>query len=162
VSDWRMGGFAQGMAFLVGILLMKLPEEQTFCMLSSIMNGDLYAMRGMYDATVGRMPFFFYVTDQLLQEYVPEVWEHFKREGVEPSMFATQWFMTIYAQKFPFSVSRAHIVHQHTRRWLHVLQLSWLDLCATPQLQLVLRIWDTFLAEGVKIVFRVAVALVHR
>ena len=103
----------QGMAFLVGIMLMKLPEEETFCMLSALMNDELYSMRGMYDATVGRMPFFFYVTDQLLREYVPEVWEHFKREGVEPSMFATQWFMTIYAQKFPFSVGCLDVQFRH-------------------------------------------------
>ena len=44
-------------------------------------------------------------------------------------MFATQWFMTLFSQKFPFSV--------------------------------VLRIWDIFLAEGLKIIFRVAVALVQ-
>lgn len=82
-------------------------------MLSALMNDELYSMRGMYDATVGRMPFFFYVTDQLLREYVPEVWEHFKREGVEPSMFATQWFMTIYAQKFPFSVGCLDVQFRH-------------------------------------------------
>ena len=39
-------------------------------------------------------------------------------------MFATQWFMTLFSQKFPFSV--------------------------------VLRIWDIFLAEGLKIIFRVS------
>lgn len=44
-------------------------------------------------------------------------------------MFATQWFMTLFSQKFPFSI--------------------------------VLRIWDIFLAEGLKILFRVAVALVQ-
>eukprot|EP01043_Picozoa_sp_COSAG02_P024370 COSAG02_NODE_1329_length_13218_cov_16.986432_6_plen_583_part_00 len=44
-------------------------------------------------------------------------------------MFATQWFMTLFSQKFPFSM--------------------------------ILRIWDIFLAEGLKIIFRVAVALVQ-
>ena len=122
-------GYCQGMAFVVGILLMKLPEAETFTALSTIMSDPLYDMRGIYDPQCKKMPFFFYVVNQLLHEYVPEVWEHFQAEGIEPSMFATQWFMTLYGQKFPFSV--------------------------------VLRIWDIFLAEGLKIVFRVAVALVQ-
>jgi hypothetical protein len=48
------------MAFVVGILLMKLPEEQAFATLSAIMVEPLYDMRGVYDASVGKMPFFFF------------------------------------------------------------------------------------------------------
>jgi len=66
------------MAFLVGILLMKLPEDQAFATLSTIMVDPLYDMRGVYDKSVGKMPFFFFVVDQLINEYVPEVWQQFQ------------------------------------------------------------------------------------
>ena len=63
---------------MVGILLMKLPEDQAFATLSTIMVEPLYDMHGVYDKSVGKMPFFFYVVDQLINEYVPEVWEQFQ------------------------------------------------------------------------------------
>ena len=66
------------MAFVVGILLMKLPEDQAFATLSTIMDEPFYDMHGVYDKSVGKMPFFFFVVDQLICEYVPEVWEQFK------------------------------------------------------------------------------------
>merc|ERR1712194_531417 len=52
---------------------------------------------------------------------------HFAQQGVEPTMYASQWFMTVCIYNFPFST--------------------------------VVRVWDIFLAEGVKIIFCIALAL---
>lgn len=69
---------------------MKLPEDQAFATLSAIMVEPLYDMRGIYDKSVGKMPFFFFVVDQLIIEYVPEVWEQFQvRAALEGGVM--QW-----------------------------------------------------------------------
>merc|ERR1740129_2718221 len=59
--------------------------------------------------------------------HLPLLHNHFVQNGVEPTMYATQWFMTVCIYNFPFST--------------------------------VVRVWDIFLAEGVKIIFRIALAL---
>ena len=84
------------MAFIVGILLMKLPEDHAFATLSTIMVEPLYDMRGVYDKSVGKMPFFFFVVDQLIIEYVPEVWEQFQvRTALMDSVM--QWSTCVHA-----------------------------------------------------------------
>ncbi|CAK4115816.1 unnamed protein product [Aphanomyces euteiches] len=67
------------------------------------------------------------IFDQCLKIYVPKLAEHLDAEGLHPTMYATQWFVTIFAYSFPFDF--------------------------------VTRVWDIFLHEGWKIVFRVTVAL---
>ncbi|XP_050103248.1 uncharacterized protein LOC126583000 isoform X1 [Malus sylvestris] len=65
--------------------------------------------------------------DQLVKEHLPKLGEHFSQEMINPSMYASQWFITVFSYSFPF--------------------------------HLALRIWDVFLYEGVRIVFKVGLAL---
>jgi hypothetical protein len=68
-----------------------------------------------------------YVFSQLGALLVPTVWHHLESQGVHHSMYATSWFMTLFASSFPF--------------------------------ELVTRIFDIFLLEGQKIIYRVSLAL---
>jgi hypothetical protein len=63
----------------------------------------------------------------LVKELIPKLGEHFTQEMINPSMYASQWFITVFSYSFPFPLA--------------------------------LRIWDVFLSEGVKIVFKVGLAL---
>ncbi|CAI5484525.1 unnamed protein product [Closterium sp. Yama58-4] len=68
--------------------------------------------------------------DRLLHECLPQLARHMEGEGVTPSMYASQWFITVFAYSFPFATT--------------------------------LRIWDVFLFEGMKTVFRVGLALLKQ
>lgn len=42
------------------------------------------------------------VFTKLGQQYLPRIWTHLQNEGIHPSMYATEWFMTLFTSSFPF------------------------------------------------------------
>lgn len=44
----------------------------------------------------------FYILLSLLKKYMPEVQKHILSVHFEPSVFASQWFMTLYSLILPF------------------------------------------------------------
>ncbi|KAH7298240.1 hypothetical protein KP509_25G033200 [Ceratopteris richardii] len=70
---------------------------------------------------------YLYQLSRLVKEQLPKLGAHFDEEMINPSMYASQWFITVFSYSFPFPLA--------------------------------LRIWDVFLFEGVKIVFKVGLAL---
>lgn len=42
-----------------------------------------------------------YQLDRFIEEYLPELWNHFGEAGVESHMYASQWFLTLFTAKFP-------------------------------------------------------------
>jgi hypothetical protein len=43
--------------------------------------------------------------ERLVKKLVPQVGEYFEKEMINPSMYASQWFITIFSYSFPFSVA---------------------------------------------------------
>jgi len=43
--------------------------------------------------------------DHLVKEHLPKVGEHFSEEMVNPSMYASQWFITVFSYAFPFDLA---------------------------------------------------------
>ena len=39
-----------------------------------------------------------------MQEYLPDLFQHFQANRIETHMYASQWFLTIYTAKFPLSI----------------------------------------------------------
>mmetsp|Transcript_75153 Transcript_75153/g.200591 ORF Transcript_75153/g.200591 Transcript_75153/m.200591 type:complete len:178 (+) Transcript_75153:616-1149(+) len=113
------------MGFVTGLLLMYNSEEDTFLMLVSLLEN--YEMAGLFRPGLPLLNRYFFQLQRLIQIHLPALYEHLGQHGVEPSMYASQWFMTVCIANFPFAT--------------------------------VVRVWDIFLNEGVKIVFRVALAL---
>lgn len=37
----------------------------------------------------------------IFQDQIPELSVHFRESGIEPHMFASQWFLTLFCGKFP-------------------------------------------------------------
>jgi hypothetical protein len=42
-----------------------------------------------------------YQFDRLLQEILPRLHEHLAEQGIRSTMYASQWFLTIFAYRFP-------------------------------------------------------------
>ncbi|KAL9101054.1 MAG: hypothetical protein Q9163_003646 [Psora crenata] len=109
-------GYAQGMNFLVMPLLFNMPEEEAFCLLVRLMNQ--YNLREMFIQDMPGLHLHLYQFERLLEDLEPALYCHLHRKGVAPQLYATQWFLTLFAYRFP--------------------------------LQLVLRIYDLILSEGLE------------
>ncbi|KAF9570344.1 GTPase-activating protein [Mortierella alpina] len=118
-------GYCQGLSFVVGPLLLNMPDEEAFCMLVRMMSN--YEMRGHYTPDMSTLQLRLYQFEQLMEETIPLVYKHLRNQGIRSTMYASQWFMTLFAYKFP--------------------------------LELVFRVYDIILVEGIESMLRFAIAL---
>jgi hypothetical protein len=95
----------------------------------AVMNDPPCHMRALFGEGMAGAHRVLYVADKLIGKFLPKLANHFKRENIDITMFATQWLLTLYTSSFPW--------------------------------ELVTRVWDAFLAEGWKMVYRVMLALLE-
>ena len=126
-------GYCQGLPFVVGPLLLNMPEEQAFCVLVKLMME--YNFRDLYTPKMLGLQVRNHQFDKLLEgisvinvEQFPQVYKHLENQDIKSTMYASQWFMTLFAYRFP--------------------------------LEIVFRILDVIFAEGSQAVLRFALALV--
>ena len=93
-----------------------MPEEEAFCLLVRMMNQ--YKLREMFIQEMPGLHLHLYQFERLLEDLEPALYCHLHRKGVSPQLYATQWFLTLFAYRFP--------------------------------LQLVLRVYDLMLSEGLE------------
>ncbi|ORX88385.1 TBC-domain-containing protein [Basidiobolus meristosporus CBS 931.73] len=92
-------GYCQGIPFIVGPLLLHMPEEEAFCVLVRLMRA--YGLRGHFTPQMETLHLRLYQFDHLLEEYLPALNKHMVAETITSSMYASQWFMTLFAYRFP-------------------------------------------------------------
>lgn len=109
-------GYAQGMNFIAMPLLFNMPEEEAFSLMVKMMYN--YGLREMFLPDMAGLHLHLYQFERLLEDLEPALYCHLHRRGVSPQLYATQWFLTLFAYRFP--------------------------------LQLVLRIYDLILSEGLE------------
>jgi len=93
-----------------------MPEEEAFCLLVKLMSS--YGLREMFLPDMAGLHLHLYQFERLLEDLEPALYCHLHRRGVNPQLYATQWFLTLFAYRFP--------------------------------LQLVLRVYDLILSEGLE------------
>ena len=93
-----------------------MPEEEAFCLLVRLMNK--YHLRDLFIQDMPGLHLHLYQFERLLEDFEPALYCHLNRRGVKPELYATQWFLTLFAYRFP--------------------------------LQLVLRVYDLILSEGLE------------
>ena len=118
-------GYVQGMGFIVAVFLTYMDEESSFYMLHSLMKK--YELEGFYLPGFPELKKTFYILLNLEKKFVPKIYELFKKEGMMPSMYASEWFICLFSRNLDF----------HT----------------------LVRIFDVFLLEGYKVIYRFALAL---
>ncbi|XP_076436762.1 rab GTPase-activating protein 1-like isoform X2 [Babylonia areolata] len=95
-------GYVQGLSFLAAALLLHMPEEQAFCVLTKILFE--YGMRDLFKQGFEELHLKFYQLERLIQEQMSDLYGHFMDMGLEIHMFASQWFLTLFTAKFPLHV----------------------------------------------------------
>ncbi|CEJ00880.1 hypothetical protein RMCBS344292_14923 [Rhizopus microsporus] len=129
-------GYCQGLAFLVGPLLMnidslmkQMPEVPSFCVFVRLM--ETYEMRSMFTLHMEGLQLRLYQFSKLLHEILPDLSYHFMQHGVHAAMYASQWFLTLFAYALP--------------------------------MELVNRIYDIIFAEGAaETIMRIAIAMLKK
>ncbi|CAN6246591.1 unnamed protein product [Urochloa humidicola] len=99
-------GYVQGMGFLAGLLLLYMSEEDAFWLLVALLKGAVHApMEGLYQAGLPLVQQYLYQFEKLVMEHMPKLGQHFVEEMINPSMYASQWFITVFSYSFPFHLT---------------------------------------------------------
>ncbi|XP_028302737.1 EVI5-like protein isoform X2 [Gouania willdenowi] len=97
----REVGYCQGSAFIVGLLLMQMPEEEAFCVFVRLMQE--YRLRELFKPTMAELGLCIYQFEYLLQ--LPELNVHFRSQSFHTSMYASSWFLTLFLTFLPLPVA---------------------------------------------------------
>lgn len=89
-----------------------------------------YHVRDMFVQDMPGLHMRLYQFERLLEDLEPALYCHLHRRGISPHLYATQWFLTFFAYRFP--------------------------------LQLVLRIYDLTLSEGLSAILRFGIVLMQK
>ncbi|CAH1188633.1 unnamed protein product [Phyllotreta striolata] len=90
----REVGYCQGSGFIVGLLLMQMPEEEAFAVLVKIMED--YRMRDMFKPSMAELGLCMYQLENLVAEHLPDLNQHFQSQNFHTSMYASSWFLTLF------------------------------------------------------------------
>nr|CAH8876104.1 unnamed protein product [Trichobilharzia regenti] len=92
-------GYCQGSAFIVGLLLMQMPELSSFAVLVQLMND--YRLREMYKPSMMELGVCMYQLEQLIADNLPDLYTHFRTQSFAPSLYASAWFLTLFSTILP-------------------------------------------------------------
>ncbi|XP_063703670.1 ecotropic viral integration site 5 ortholog isoform X3 [Culicoides brevitarsis] len=99
----REVGYCQGSGFIVGLLLMQMPEEDAFAVTVQIMQE--HKMRDMFKPSMIYLGLCMYQLENLVQEQMPDLHVHFQSQGFQTTMYASSWFLTLYTTALNLSIS---------------------------------------------------------
>uniref|UniRef100_A0A3B4VJR8 Ecotropic viral integration site 5 n=1 Tax=Seriola dumerili TaxID=41447 RepID=A0A3B4VJR8_SERDU len=99
----REVGYCQGSAFIVGLLLMQMPEEEAFCVFVKLMQD--YRLRELFKPSMAELGLCMYQFECMIQEQLPELHMHFQAQSFHTSMYASSWFLTIFLTSYPLPVA---------------------------------------------------------
>lgn len=89
-----------------------------------------YHLRDLFIQDMPGLHMHLYQFERLLEDLEPALYCHLHRKQVTPHLYATQWFLTLFAYRFP--------------------------------LQLVLRIYDLILSEGLEAILKFGIVLMQK
>ena len=116
--------YCQGMNFIASFLFQLLDDEiETFYLMISIIDHTEFSIIFMED--LQKLKTFFFIFDQLINIYVPEVYHVFKNNNVTVDFFCPPWFLTLFTNT-----------------------LNSIDKENPPKV--ILKIWDDFFLKGWK------------
>ncbi|CAM1511387.1 Fc.00g089000.m01.CDS01 [Cosmosporella sp. VM-42] len=91
-------GYCQGLAFLVGPLLMHMPDKQAFCVLVRLM--ERYDLRACFLPDLSGLHVRIYQFRELLRQSLPMLSSHLEDLQVDPA-YVSQWFLSFFAVTCP-------------------------------------------------------------
>ncbi|KAL0074734.1 rab-GTPase-TBC domain-containing protein [Phycomyces blakesleeanus] len=98
--SWRNPelGYCQAMNIVTSALLIYTTEEQAFWILNILVDSMCpgYYSTSMYGAMLDQIVF-----EQLVEQTMPILWDHFKKTDVQLSVACLPWFLSLYVNSMP-------------------------------------------------------------
>ena len=105
-------------------------EEDAFWTLVALLKGAHHIpMEGMYQEGLPLLQRYLYQFDGLVEHFLPRLCQHLRQENIVPTMYCSQWFITVFSYTLPFGC--------------------------------LLRVWDIFIHEGMRVVFAIGLELLR-
>jgi hypothetical protein len=79
-----------------------MDEVEAFSLLVKLMNQ--YGLREMFIHDMPGLHRSLALFERLLEDMEPALYCHLRRRGVHPQLYATQWFLTLFAYRFPLQL----------------------------------------------------------
>lgn len=93
-------GYTEGMALIVGLLLMHLQVEDAFWLLDAIVRE--YDMNQLYAGNMRQLHIDNLVVDELLRLADLPLYEHLRNHHIEPIMFMPGWVLPLFVRTLPW------------------------------------------------------------
>ena len=132
-------GYCQGMAFVAGILLMHLSDDEHRAFAALVMLMHAAGLRNLYLPGMVALQLRLRQLQELLRRRQPQLSSHLETYDVSPVIYASSWFLSLFAAEFPYSfTARILDVMLAERSCAVVLRvaLGLLDACEQPLLEL--------------------------
>ncbi len=95
-------GYCQGMGPIAANLLLFIEEEDTFWLMSAIIEDILPA--SYYSHNLVGVQADIKVLNQLIDTYLPEISEQFRKHEIELSLICINWFLTVFSNVFHIKI----------------------------------------------------------
>lgn len=76
-----------------------MPEDQAFFLLRHLMFRR--ELRKLYLPDMSALQLHLYQLSRLLHDRLPIIYNYFEKHDVSPTLYATPWFLTLFASQFP-------------------------------------------------------------
>ena len=117
-------GYTQGMNFIAAMFISYMPARDAYWMLTAVMDSPKWDLQSMFCDRTPAVSRIWYQFDKLLAKYVPKVSAHFKKEGMDHSMYLTKWVIPLFTRDFHFDfVARIWDIFLH-QGWKIVLRVA--------------------------------------
>lgn len=94
--------YVQGMGFICALLLIYMTPENAFFTMDSLMKK--YGLENLYEEGFPKLKAYFFCLSCLIKKHMKEVFDILKKNEVYISMFASEWFLTLFSRVIPFKV----------------------------------------------------------
>ncbi|PVV05156.1 hypothetical protein BB560_000326 [Smittium megazygosporum] len=92
-------GYCQGLGFVIGPLIMNMGECEAFCVLVRLM--ETFDLRGMFTEDMEGLHLRLFQFSNLAAQVLPHVWKHLQKHNIYPAMYASSWFLSLFAYALP-------------------------------------------------------------
>ncbi|GFE55577.1 TBC domain containing protein, putative [Babesia ovis] len=91
-------GYCQGMAFIAGMLVVYMDEEDAFYTMISVM--DKHGIKRLFLPQMKQLERYCDVLEQYIRRKMKRLYRHMQKHDVDISIVASQWFLTLFTYNF--------------------------------------------------------------
>ena len=80
-----------------------MPEEDAFAVYVELMQS--YRLRDLFKPSMQDLGLCMHQLENLVQETLPDLLMHFTAQSLHTSMYASSWFLTLFATSLPLNIA---------------------------------------------------------